>query len=35
MSDFPRTSPEDRIDVDFRASILTDAKTMFDQIKKK
>lgn len=35
MSDSPRTSPEDLIDVDFRASILTDAKTMLDQIKRK
>lgn len=35
MPDSPHTSPEDLIDVDFRASILTDAKTMLDQVKKK
>lgn len=35
MSDSPHTAPEDLVDVDFRASILTEAKTMLDQIKKK
>lgn len=35
MSDSPRTSPEDLINIDFRTTILADAKTMLDQIKKK
>lgn len=35
MSDSPSASPESLVDIAFRASILTDAKTMLDQIKKK